>query len=535
MDPIKIDYSNRVRRLASSRGRSACQWVLGVSLTIVCHAASAQAMYRIKPLGHLGDCGFFAAGVAGLSNADQVAGTACNKNGDPRAFLWRNDGKPRLDLGPSEAGSTSYGVAINASGLVVGTAQDSTGPFGFVSSGDGQPMTRIQNDLGGTYVYAQAVSDSGQVTGRAENPARYSEANAFLWKKGAGPMRSLGNLDDWGFDYSWGRAINASGQVAVNAVFIEDDAYYETFVWKNDGSPLLHLGRLGLNGTQHFACCINSSGQIAGSSSVSGPAHYRAFLWSNERTGMQNLGTLAGGGGWSVAHDLNDSGQVVGSSSVKNYWYREHAFVWMNDGTPMKDLGTFGGTQSSANDINASGQVTGWASLAGDAVTHAFIWRNNGTTKQDLNKLIDPLDPLKPHVTLTEGVFINDRGNVLAQGIDSRTGKSSPYFLQGTVLTLTPRSLAFGNQAIDTVSAAKSVTVTNTSAKAVAITSIALKGSAPGQFAATNNCGTSLAGNATCTIKVTFKPTTKGAKSATLNVNGGGGGLRSVTLTGNGT
>ncbi len=109
------------------------------------------------------------------------------------------------------------------------------------------------------------------------------------------------------------------------------------------------------------------------------------------------------------------------------------------------------------------------------------------------------------------------------------------YLLQGTVLTLNPRSLAFGSQPINTTSAAKSVTMTNTSAKVVAITSIALKGTAAGQFASTNNCGSSLVGHATCTIEVTFKPTTKGAKSATLNVNGGGGGLRSVSLTGTGT
>jgi hypothetical protein len=89
------------------------------------------------------------------------------------------------------------------------------------------------------------------------------------------------------------------------------------------------------------------------------------------------------------------------------------------------------------------------------------------------------------------------------------------------VLTLSPRSLAFGNQPINTTSAAKSVTMTNTSAKVVAITSIALKGTAAGQFATTNNCGSSLVGHATCTIKITFKPATKGAKTAVLNVNGG--------------
>jgi hypothetical protein len=103
------------------------------------------------------------------------------------------------------------------------------------------------------------------------------------------------------------------------------------------------------------------------------------------------------------------------------------------------------------------------------------------------------------------------------------------------VLTLTPRSLAFGNQAIHTTSVAKSVTLTNTGAKAAVISNIKLTGSDAAQFASTDTCGSSLAGHATCTIKVTFKPTTKGAKTGSLAVNGGGGGLRVVALTGAGT
>src|ERR1700704_137360 len=47
-----------------------------------------------------------------------------------------------------------------------------------------------------------------------------------------------------------------------------------------------------------------------------------------------------------------------------------------------------------------------------------------------------------------------------------------------------------------------------------------------------DNCTKNLAAHATCSIKVTFSPTTIGAKSATLNVNGGNAGLTSVSLTG---
>ena len=109
------------------------------------------------------------------------------------------------------------------------------------------------------------------------------------------------------------------------------------------------------------------------------------------------------------------------------------------------------------------------------------------------------------------------------------------YLLQGTVLTLTPRTLAFGSQEVNTSSPTQSITVTNTGTAAVPITSVALAGTGAGQFAFTNGCGKSLAGKAKCIVKVAFKPTTKGAKSASLNVNGGGGGLRSTSLTGTGS
>ena len=152
---------------------------------------------------------------------------------------------------------------------------------------------------------------------------------------------------------------------------------------------------------------------------------------------------------------------------------------------------------------------------------------------------IDPTDPSKPYITLTSGDFINDRGDIAAEGTDSRTGLPGVYLLQSaggatSVLTVTPHSLAFGDLPINTSSAAQSVTVTNTSAKTVAITGIALRGTAPRQFTFIDDCGKSLAAYATCTLEAIFRPTTKGAKTAFLDVNGGGGGLRSVKLTGTG-
>ncbi len=530
MDKFTAGHSACCRRWRkgdlAQRWSVARKFVLSVTLALAWQCALAQATYRIKPLGlRLDNCS--GAGAVGFNRADQVAGNACNAHGDFHAFLWKNDGTPMVDLGPPEVGSFSDATALNASGLVTGYARDSTGDyFDFVSSGDGAPMRRITNTFGGSITSASAINDLGQVTGDAYTVGD-SGARAFLWKNDGSPMHDLGSL---GGDFTSGYAVNASGQVTGSSD-LPGNAARHAFIWKNDGTPMVDLTPLG---SFSGAGAINRSGQVTGTfNPFSSRKH--AFFWRNDGTPSQDLGTL-GGSGDSYPTALNDAGQIAGNSNARGKLYQHvHAFVWMNEGTPMKDLGTLGGLESFASDMNASGQVTGQSDISGTADLHAFLWRNDGTKIQDLNKLIDPDDSLKPYVTLTNGDFINDLGDIVADGTDSRTGESGVYLLQGTVLTLAPRSLAFGNQPVNTKSAVKPVTVTNSSAKVVAISSIELKGSAAGQFASTNNCGSSLVGYATCTIKVTFKPTTKGAKSATLNVNGGGGGLRAVNLTGTGT
>jgi hypothetical protein len=71
------------------------------------------------------------------------------------------------------------------------------------------------------------------------------------------------------------------------------------------------------------------------------------------------------------------------------------------------------------------------------------------------------------------------------------------------------------------------------------IASIALGGSDPGDYAETNNCGTSLAAAASCTITVTFTPTATGSRPATVVVTDNSGGVsgatQTATLAGTGT
>ena len=64
-------------------------------------------------------------GASDVNSAGEVVGTANNRSGHPRAFLWSGDG-PLRDLG-TFGGDRSRAIAINDSGAVVGVADDEEG------------------------------------------------------------------------------------------------------------------------------------------------------------------------------------------------------------------------------------------------------------------------------------------------------------------------------------------------------------------------------------------------------------------------
>src|SRR5258705_2498575 len=104
-----------------------------------------------------------------------------------------------------------------------------------------------------------------------------------------------------------------------------------------------------------------------------------------------------------------------------------------------------------------------------------------------------------------------------------------------TKATLSPNKILFGNQQIGSTSAAQTTTLQNTGHSTLVITNTAIAGPNPGDFAQTNNCGTSVATGASCTFTVTFTPTASGNRSATLNIfDNAGGSPQHVSLAGTG-
>jgi hypothetical protein len=123
-----------------------------------------------------------------------------------------------------------------------------------------------------------------------------------------------------------------------------------------------------------------------------------------------------------------------------------------------------------------------------------------------------------------------------ASGYSTSAVAVATYTISLPIASLSPTSLAFGNQPIDVTSTAQAVTLTNTGNAALTITSLALTGTNASDFAQTNTCGSSLAAGANCTIAVMFTPSLAGTEAASLSItDNASGSPQTVILSGAGT
>jgi hypothetical protein len=149
---------------------------------------------------------------------------------------------------------------------------------------------------------------------------------------------------------------------------------------------------------------------------------------------------------------------------------------------------------------------------------------------------------LNPNANCTINVKFHPKNKGVFHGAVSVTDNASgspqkvPLTGTGTFVQLLPTKLNFGTQPVGTRSLAKKITLTNKGSSAVKIMSIAITGTAAGDFAETNTCGTNVPSGASCYIKVTFKPLAKGKRTADVSIyDNGGGSPQQGKLIGTGT
>lgn len=242
----------------------------------------------------------------------------------------------------------------------------------------------------------RAVSDRSVVVGVKFLPG-VGGGGPFLWRSGEVADIML-------FPNALPHDINSLNMIVGE--HLENGVRAAFFKW---GKHLRSLPALPGGSGARVALRINEFGVIAGESdSASGQ---RAVIWVLGR--VHELGLLPGATGSSLG-DINDRGDVAVNIGFPNGMPR--VAIWHRGRlTELPQLHS--DTASLATGINNHRQVVGTAfGQTGEEL--ALLWHQGNV--YDLNDLVRADDPIRPFVTLVAAQRINNRGQILALGRDTR-------------------------------------------------------------------------------------------------------------------
>lgn len=101
-------------------------------------------------------------------------------------------------------------------------------------------------------------------------------------------------------------------------------------------------------------------------------------------------------------------------------------------------------------------------------------------------------------------------------------------------ISVSPATMSFPDQVIVAASSPLSITVSNTGNADLLVNGASLTGAEPGSYAVTSGCSAPVVPGSSCSVNVTFRPTTVGSKAATVSIASNAAGANSVGLTGSG-
>jgi len=276
---------------------------------------------------------------------------------------------------------------------------------------------------------------------------------------------------------------------------------------------------------------INDLGQIVGGG-YNCSNNFVPFVGT--ASGTANLNTLVPSG-WEIvsANAINNKGQIAAAGFDPTGVYRaliltpDHclSFVPSSLTFPGQTLGT----TSAPNSVTATNVCTPSITISNIATSGDFASPSNTCSS-----------PLAQGNNCTVSVTFTptQRGNRTGGLIVTVDAPGSPQTvpLTGTGLIpgakLTPKTVNFGTQLVETSSPSQAVTLTNTGNQPLDIAGIA----ATGPFSQSGTCGSTLAAQANCAIFITFDPSSKGPQTGTLGVTDDApGSPQTVSLKGTGT
>lgn len=332
-----------------------------------------------------------------ISNGGWVSGGA-DVGAALHAVLWR--GGKMIDIGNPGLGGNSMAFGVNAWGLAVGEAENTS------------------TDLSTTEDFCgfQAMGYSSSAT----------PCVPFIWKQSKMvPLKTLGGVNGVANQINnWGAIAGYAENTTKDPSCASPQIYqFKPAVWFGNSIQALPTG----SDSEGVAFSINDLGEVVGTSGSCGPFNpiwlfnlspVHALLWQNGvRTDLGNLGGVAN----NMAHGINNLGHVVGGSDLTGD-ATTHAFLWTPRTRKMKDLGVVGTDfWSFALGINDEGQIVGASANADFSVLRAFA-RQNGALV-DLNTLVAGTTAL----FLETACSINFRGEIIGFAYDKNTGYIHAY------------------------------------------------------------------------------------------------------------
>ncbi len=401
--------------------------------------------------------------------------------------------------------STNYPVTSGALQTTYGKGAHNGFVVKFNSGGTQVGYSTYLGGSGDDYIYAAAVDSAGDayVTG-ATNSTNFPSLNAFQPKL-------------------------AGGECGGNTF-----ACYDAFAAKLNpaGSALIFSTYLGGTGSDYgYAIALDRSANayLTGyTTSTNFPTTSGAF----ERTFS---------GGYDVfVTKLNSSGSTLGYSTYLGGGGTQVAYGIAVDsnGSAYATGYNYGGSFPTANPVQShnAGIYDAFVSVLNPAGSSLLFSTYLGGSQDDFGR----------------GIALDSSGNVYVTGATFSTdfpttsGAFEPSYMGGPydafvtmynapaipLVAISPSSYNFGNQTLGTASSPQAIDLTNNGGAVLTISNI----TASGDFSQTNNCGSSLALGASCTISATFTPTANGSRTGSITVaDNASPPTQTISLSGTGT
>src|SRR5579885_2286443 len=388
--------------------------------------------------------------------------------------------------------------------------------------------------------------------------------NAFLLKLDSTGSRALfaAPFSGGGQDTGLGVAVDGSGNAAVVGITYSSNftvtvsAFQPIYGGTGDGFlTVINTNQCGANSIT-YSTFLGGSGldQANGVAVDSAGEIYVTGMTKSSGTGA----FPATSGAYQAACKLDSQGNCNGD-----------AFVAKIDPTQAGSssllystlIGGSSGDSGNAIAVDSSGDayITGFTNSTDFPVTTAVFQPTYGGGNADA--FVTKLDPAGAtlayssylggsNTELGNGIAVDTTGAAYVAGQTCSTdfplsnpaqltpGGNCDAFVSKVIVSpgiaLSPAGLTFAPQLLNTTSQPQTITLDNGDAP-LTITSVQIVGADSGDFAQTNDCGTSLPPGGKCTITVTFTPTASGTRTASVEiVDSAPGSPHVANLTGTG-